>query len=140
MAQYSVFTGPLFDAGDSFSIVADELASTHERLAAVLAGWQESAPDEARRLLAASGESVCVASKSARDFARTLFDVSEIYAHADRSAFSQQELEASAGAALLQPVAALAAGGGASGVLFTDSLVLPLWLKDATLRYLQGSS
>jgi hypothetical protein len=138
VAQYSIETGPLNEAGEDFSVLAIELDKYRDRIGSVLSQWQEGLP-ELQRQLAGAMESTLNISRNARTLGLVLYEIIDCYIQAERTASSgyDQDLSmpsAPSGHALLPNVRK------STGFVPLERTVLPDWLQIAVLEYEQSQS
>ena len=136
MAEYSVKTGPLNEAGENFSIFAGELGMFKEKLDTILSKWQEGMP-ELRRQLAGSKESINEISRQSRNIGKTLYEITDFYIRAERSAISGHIRDLNINIIDKQPVI-LPNIRSSSGVVVFERRILPDWLQLAVLEYEQS--
>jgi hypothetical protein len=131
MAQYEVTTNALFDAGERFGKLSIQLDGMNDRLMAVLAQWPDGVPELRRRL---SGECSAVGETvfSIRAAGRTLKEVANVYAHAERTAFSGSFPKKAAVSTMVPPPMRKP-----SGVMLFGDLLMPDWLYTSVLKYEQ---
>ena len=136
MAEYSVKTGPLDEAGESFSMFAGELGMLKDKLDSILSTWQEGTPG-LRRKLTGSKESINEISRQSRNIGKTLCEITDFYTRAERSAISGHIRDLNMNTTNQQPVILPNIRNSTGAVLF-ERTVLPDWLQIAVLEYEQS--
>ena len=135
MSQYEILTEHLLEAEEQFRTVAAGLGEQCERLEAVAAEWPENLT-ELHQQLACIAEAVNVASGYANEIARTLQEIAEIYAQAERSAFKDEHKHNNRTTAVAEALASTIRMP--SALLTTGDLIMPDWLVLAVLKYMQS--
>jgi len=133
MAQYSVKTGPLDEAGEDISAFASELCGFRERIDSLLSRLPEDMPDMRRRL-ARTKESLYEISRQTRGVGVALSEISDYYMNAERVAFNGYNLGFNMNTTNTLNVKPPIIRRSSGSVLF-DRNILPDWLKMAVLEY-----
>ena len=136
MAQYSVKTGPLNEAGEDFSVLAGDLGRIREGLDILLSKWPEGMSG-LRRQLAGVKDSIQEISKKTRDAGMALYEISDFYTRAERTAFDANNREPGINPAKKQHISPPKIRSS-SGVVMFERTILPDWLQMAVLEYEQS--
>lgn len=136
MAQYSVKTGPLSEAGEEFLMLAGDFGRHREGLDSMLSRWPEGLSG-LRRQLTKTKESIYEISKKTRSTGMVLHEITDHYTRAERSAISGhvRDLNRHATGQQLVPLPSIRSSSGA--VMF-ERTVMPDWLQIAVLEYEQS--
>ena len=136
MAQYSVKTGILSEAGDDILMLAGDFNRHRESLDDLLAKWPDGLSG-LRRQLAGTKDKVNEISRQTRNAGMVIHDISDHYTRAERRAIGGHLRDLSRHATGQQLVT-LPTIRGSSGVVMFEKTVLPDWLQIAVLEYEQS--
>jgi len=136
MAQYEIYIAPLIEATDTIRSIADSLGTVEGRLADILSDMPECL-SVVRQQVAHDCGAVGELSVRAKELSQTLYEISEIYAQAERSIFNvgDKTKQAAAPVSVSPPVIYRA-----RGVFLPGSLLMPDWLQLAVLKYEQSQA
>jgi len=138
VAQYSVNTGSLNEAGEDFSIFAAKIGEYRERLESISGNLPEGM-SAIRRQLAGTREAIYEISGKTRSAGMTLYEVSDHYTKAERDAISGYHRDLETHDAN-QRNAQLPKIRSSSGTVLFDKTILPSWLQKAVIEFEQSQS
>jgi len=137
VAEYSVNTGILNEAGEDFLMLAKEFQMLHERVSPVLSSWPEGLTD-LRQQLDKSRESINEISRKTRDLGLTLYEIIDCYTYAERRAIGGDNRHLHTHTANPRDTK-LPSIRNTSGAVMFDRTILPDWLQIAVLEYEQST-
>ena len=133
MAQYSVKTGLLDEAGENISVLAAEIGRYMERVDALLPQFPEGM-DELRRRLTGTKDSMQEISKRTRNIGMALYEIIDFYTRAEQNAIGGKDRDINTRINNRHNVTLPKIRRSTGKVLF-DGAVLPDWLQIATLNF-----
>ena len=138
MAQYEVHIPRLCESGENFKMLAVGLDSISRRMENVITALQKESLLKVKKQLITEKDSILKTAAHANTMGRMLLEISDIYALAEKTAFSdavpvqvQQRQEFPVVTPnIIKPV----------GLLLFGELLLPDWIQMAIIKYEQSQT
>jgi len=138
VAQYSIKTGPLDEAGEDLSILAAELGRYRERVDALLPQLPEGT-DILRRKLTGTKDTIYEISKKTRGIGMALYEIIDHYARAERVACGGHDRDTNKRINNRHNIKVPKIKRSTRKILF-DGAIMPDWLKIAILKFEQSQN
>jgi|GEM_PF-2757251 len=135
MAQYEISTMPLIEAADKIKSVIDELSMAQRKIDGIISELPEKLCGFRQRM-AAESETIEQSCMYAGKLRQVSLEAAEIYAQAERLAFSGKSPAKQQTTKLPAPLPPIVRK--THGVFFKGDLVMPDWLMAAVIKYEQA--